>query len=98
MFSRLAAARESKDPAEANRTAVLRRLPGERERGEWSRGPAKVQAKFAIGPVDDPLEAEADRVAEQVLRAPNVDGSKQAGERKSPGHVPAHARGVLSGS
>jgi Domain of unknown function (DUF4157) len=94
MFTRLAAVRESKGSAEASRTTVLRRPPGEREAREWSRGPAKVQAKLAIGPVDDPLEAEADRVAEHVLRAPNVDGSKQTGERKSPGH----ARGVLSGS
>ncbi len=98
MFARLAAARESKGSAEASRTTVLRRPPGEREMREWSRGPAKVQAKLAIGPVDDPLEAEADRVAEHVLRAPNVDGSKQTGELKRPGHTSGHARGVLSGS
>src|SRR5262249_54815779 len=29
---------------------------------------AILQAKLAVGPVDDPLEREADRVAEQVMR------------------------------
>jgi Domain of unknown function (DUF4157) len=31
---------------------------------------ASLQPKLAIGPVDDPLEQEADRVADQVMRAP----------------------------
>ncbi len=31
-----------------------------------------VQAKLAIGPVNDPLEREADRVAERVVRAPDA--------------------------
>ena len=31
---------------------------------------ARVQTKLAVGPVDDPLEHEADRVAAQVLRMP----------------------------
>ncbi|HEY1963631.1 MAG TPA: DUF4157 domain-containing protein, partial [Acidobacteriaceae bacterium] len=94
MFARLAAAREPKGPAEASRTAVLRRTPGEREMREWSRSRAKVQAKLAVGPVDDPLEAEADGVAEQVLRAPEIAGNKDAAGQKNP----RHARGVLSGS
>ena len=49
---------------------------GERPRDEDFRSaflkPAKlswpIQAKLEVGPVDDPLEREADRVAEQVLR------------------------------
>ncbi len=38
-----------------------------------------VQAKLKIGPVDDPLEREADRVADQVLRSPSAPGVQLAG-------------------
>jgi hypothetical protein len=37
--------------------------------------PLRLQAKLAIGAVNDPLEHEADRVAEQVMRTPNPDHS-----------------------
>src|SRR5215469_7230042 len=33
--------------------------------------PLRLQAKFAIGAVNDPLEQEADRVADQVMRMPD---------------------------
>jgi Domain of unknown function (DUF4157) len=33
--------------------------------------PGGIQAKLAVGPVDDPLEHEADRVADQVVRMPD---------------------------
>lgn len=35
--------------------------------------PAAVRAKLAVGRVDDPLEQEADRVADQVMRMPAPD-------------------------
>ena len=37
--------------------------------------PGAIQAKLAIGSVDDPLEHEADRVADQVMRMPDLDPS-----------------------
>jgi hypothetical protein len=38
-----------------------------------------VQPKLAVGAVDDPLEHEADRVAEQVMRMPDPGGRVSAG-------------------
>ncbi len=35
--------------------------------------PAAIQAKLVVGSVDDPLEHEADRVADQVMRMPEPD-------------------------
>jgi hypothetical protein len=35
--------------------------------------PPTLQAKLTVGPVDDPLEREADRVAERVMRMPDPD-------------------------
>jgi hypothetical protein len=35
--------------------------------------PRNIQRKLAIGAVDDPLEHEADRVADQVMRMPDPD-------------------------
>jgi hypothetical protein len=40
----------------------------------------RIQTKTAIGSVNDPLETEADRIAEQVLRAPEASGRKEAGD------------------
>lgn len=37
-----------------------------------------IQAKLRVGAVDDPLEHEADRVADQVMRMPAVDGALTA--------------------
>jgi Domain of unknown function (DUF4157)/Lysine-specific metallo-endopeptidase len=37
--------------------------------------PSVIQPKLAIGPVDDPLEHEADRVADQVMRMPDPEPS-----------------------
>jgi hypothetical protein len=34
--------------------------------------PGAIQAKLVVGPVNDPLEHEADRVANQVMRTPDV--------------------------
>jgi Domain of unknown function (DUF4157) len=36
--------------------------------GRWARLPWPIQPKLEVGAVDDPLEREADRVAEQVMR------------------------------
>ena len=36
-----------------------------------SHGAGRLQAKLEVGAVDDPLEAEADRVADQVMRMPD---------------------------
>ena len=40
----------------------------------WNSG-KRLQAKLTIGASDDPLEREADRVAEQVLAAPSQRGT-----------------------
>jgi hypothetical protein len=60
----------------------IRRFPPERMSGEFQspsqfpapRLPGPIQAKLKVGAVDDPLEHEADRVAEQVMHmlAPDV--------------------------
>ena len=47
-----------------------------------------IQAKLTIGAVNDPLEAEADRVASQVLGRPDADVSQRS---------PSHARGLHAG-
>ena len=64
-----------------------------REYAGWSGNQARLrllplQRKLAIGSVSDPLEAEADRVAEQVTRAPGpgITGAA-AGSNASPGVV-----------
>ena len=51
----------------------------------------KVQARLAIGPVGDPLEAEADRVAEQVLHSPEPARRPEAGTLSQPRHQLAAA-------
>ena len=40
--------------------------------------PSVIQAKLSIGPVDDPLEHEADRVADQVMRMPDPETTVSA--------------------
>lgn len=37
--------------------------------------PRALQARLAVGPVDDPVEREADRVADVVMRLPDADDS-----------------------
>jgi hypothetical protein len=44
--------------------------------------PGFIQAKLKVGDVDDPLEREADRVAEQVMRMPAPSVSIAAGSRQ----------------
>jgi hypothetical protein len=50
-------------------SAFHRPAPGPR----WSIGALPVQPKLTIGAVDDPQEAEADRVADRVMRMPDPD-------------------------
>ena len=63
-------------------SAVHTPAPGPR----WNIGGLPVQPKLAIGAVDDPLEHEADRVADQVTRmttpAPFVSSAPQQVRRK----------------
>ena len=40
--------------------------------------PSVIQAKLSIGPVNDPLEHEADRVADQVMRMPDPETTVSA--------------------
>lgn len=74
-------------------------------------GASAIQAKLRLGAVDDPLEAEADRVSEQVLSAPQpatrgvhaVAPSIQRGSAAGPqaatqDSVPASVDQVLSGA
>jgi hypothetical protein len=63
---------------------------------------AGIQAKLTVGTVDDPLEAEADRIADHVLGGPARktmdDASRQTAlerGRKSPGAAPS---GLLGGA
>ncbi|HEV2447478.1 MAG TPA: DUF4157 domain-containing protein, partial [Candidatus Sulfopaludibacter sp.] len=44
-----------------------------------------VHARLGIGAVNDPLEAQADRAAEQVLRMPDPGRSRGAGASNTPG-------------
>jgi hypothetical protein len=44
---------------------------------------APIQCKLEIGAIDDPLEAEADRVADQVMRTPDAAASLSASPRIS---------------
>ncbi|HEY0184349.1 MAG TPA: DUF4157 domain-containing protein [Rhodopila sp.] len=60
-------------PRNFRRIAVLSPNGWERlqaPRGAAARPAARIQAKLKIGPVDDPLEHEADRVADQVMDMP----------------------------
>jgi Domain of unknown function (DUF4157) len=50
--------------------------------------PLPIQAKLEVVAVDDPLEREADRVAEQVMRAPAASPVEVAG--RAPFHPQAH--------
>jgi len=75
----------------ANRAAILQRSLGNQAalRLLDPRGrnpPAALQAKLVVGPANDPLEQEADRVAEQVMRmagpGPAVSGAPPQISRK----------------
>lgn len=37
--------------------------------------PAIIQRKLVVGPANDPLEHEADRIADRVMRIPSPEGS-----------------------
>jgi uncharacterized protein DUF4157 len=50
--------------------------------------PARIQAKLTVGQADDPLEREADRVADQVIRMPEPRGGPEDGLRRNGGTVP----------
>ena len=53
------------------------------------------QPKLAIGRIDDPLEHEADRVADQVMRMPAPLQTERNGSPAFPGEVPASMHEVL---
>ena len=53
-------------PGRANRSQVQSPISA-----PWVRG--AIQAKLVIGEAHDPLEQEADRIADQVMRKPNPD-------------------------
>lgn len=59
------------------------------EKLSWQSAPLPIQAKLEVGAVDDPLEAEADRMSDAVLRAPfpstvspNTSHTSPAAQRK----------------
>lgn len=43
----------------------------------WTQLATRVQAKLTVGASDDPLEREADRVADQVMRMPDLSSSNR---------------------
>ena len=95
MFAPRAAEKEPK-PAAAPKVRHLR--SGGRETRDWApslqvgrAAATKIQSKLTIGAVDDPLEAEADRIAEHVLRSPEPAGGSTAGAPGTPGHSRATA-------
>ena len=49
----------------------------------FARPPWPIQAKLEVGAVDDPLEREADRVAEQVMRMPEPSAPVDSTARDS---------------
>lgn len=61
-------------PAAAQQTKTAASRPPDRRSGPVPRGNQallrRLQAKLAVGPLDDPLEREADAVAEQVMTMP----------------------------
>lgn len=62
---------------------------------------ALLQAKLRVGAVDDPLEAEADRISEQLLAAPSpapVQVQRFAGPGQGAGVAPESVERVLAGS
>jgi hypothetical protein len=61
------------------------------ERKAVGLGPLAIQGKLAIGATDDPLEHEADRLAEQVMRAPEPP-------RQHPCDVGGSCSGARSGA
>ncbi len=76
-------------------------LPPESDKGRLQAHPAcvplrgMVQAKLAVGAVNDPLEDEADRVAARVLRAPAQAGGEDAQEKPEAGQRSEIANDVL---
>ena len=47
------------------------------------------QAKLKVGAVDDPLEHEADRIADQVMRMPELEGELPQEDPVSISYYPA---------
>jgi hypothetical protein len=88
MFTHLAGERESKGRPMTKSEARLQRslVGGDLLNRLGACSP--IQAKLTIGAVNDPLEAEADRVASQVLGRPDADVSQRS---------PSHARGLHAG-
>jgi uncharacterized protein DUF4157 len=86
MFSRLGK-RESKGSATTN-AALLRRSLVEGDARNWRGATGRIQAKLTIGAVNDSLEAEADRVAAEVLERPDAEDG---------GRSPRHERGSQTG-
>jgi hypothetical protein len=52
-----------------------------------SLGELVLQAKLSVGPVNDPLEAEADRVANRIVRSFDNSRIDKTGEARSPGRI-----------
>lgn len=86
MFTPLAVRREPKQSAELNRSQA-RNSPHNLHSSRVALH--HVQPRLAIGAVNDPLEAEADRIAQQILLAPaaRVDGTSGTMRAPSASHV-----------
>jgi len=59
----------------ATRAPAMQRYWGNRAALRVSRTSTRIQPKLQVGAVNDPLEAEADRVADQVMRMPDAGAS-----------------------
>jgi hypothetical protein len=91
MFARLMTRTQSK-PETVKSAAQLRRGAGDRKAQDvvgvgWGLA-GEIQPKLSVRPAADALEAEADRIAEQVVHRPGNDGIRDAGWLSAgPGHA-----------
>jgi hypothetical protein len=85
MFALLAIRRESGPTATTTESRMSRATGKHQTTEDWGVGRGlhgPVQAKLSIGAVNDPLEAEADRIAEQVHRQPERDAGDDRGQQE----------------
>ena len=92
-------------PNDAAQTLLTQTVGGQRRGHEFGRIKVEHTAavaphpKLIVGRADDPLEKEADRVADQAMRAPASGATAQAGQKSDgPGQAPHDTRATPDGS
>ena len=71
----MTATKESISSASATRTPATEPMPVHQQKGDKKESlcPIPIQPKLSVGSSDDPLEKEADEMADQVMRKPNPE-------------------------